>query len=130
MVHFHIRSVNQQVEESQSVEAQQVCCQECSAVTQRRLGLAVSKAVGNAVARNHVKRRLRALAKRYEALLPQQCDVVIRAKPTANHVSFAQLDEQIARTFTAIDRKVAQREAAKHSLNEQQIASSASNDLA
>ncbi|GGI15055.1 hypothetical protein GCM10007377_14000 [Galliscardovia ingluviei] len=118
MVHFHIRSVNQQIDEIQSAEKPQVCRRECAEDTQRRLGLAVSKAVGNAVARNHVKRRLRVLAKHYETLLPQYCDVVIRAKPTANHVSFAQLDQQIARTFTSIAHKATKHESAKHTVSE------------
>ncbi len=38
--------------------------------TYRRLGLAVSKSVGNAVTRNTVKRRFRVLAKAHEESLP------------------------------------------------------------
>ncbi|OZG56662.1 ribonuclease P protein component [Bifidobacterium tissieri] len=68
----------------------------------RRLGLAVSKAVGKAVTRNRVKRRLRVLAARYEDLLPQQCDVVIRAKPSAAHAEFASLDEQASKLFERV----------------------------
>ena len=46
----------------------------------RRLGLAVSKSVGNAVVRNTVKRRFRVLAHRYEHELPADCDIVLRAE--------------------------------------------------
>ncbi|WP_317642927.1 ribonuclease P protein component [Bombiscardovia apis] len=65
----------------------------------RRMGLAVSKAVGKAVTRNRVKRRFRAVAARHEADLPQSCDLVIRAKPSAAHASFASLDMQVAKLF-------------------------------
>ena len=59
---------------------------QASADIMRRMGLAVSKAVGNAVTRNRVKRRFRVLARRYEDMLPMQCDIVVRAKPSASRV--------------------------------------------
>ena len=65
----------------------------------RRLGLAVSKSVGNAVVRNSVKRRFRVLARRHEDMLPPRCDVVLRAKPSAATASFADLDVQVAHLF-------------------------------
>lgn len=68
----------------------------------RRLGLAVSKAVGNAVTRNGVKRRLRAVAAQCEESLPEQCDVILRAKPSAAHVSYQVLQPQVATAFTRI----------------------------
>ena len=71
----------------------------------RRLGLAVSKAVGNAVTRNAVKRRFRVLAGRYEERLPEGCDVVLRAKPSAAHADFASLEEQTVVLFDAVARK-------------------------
>jgi len=48
-----------------------------------RVGLIVSKAVGNAVTRNRVKRRLRHLAATEVAGTPAGVDVVIRALPAA-----------------------------------------------
>jgi ribonuclease P protein component len=45
-----------------------------------RVGLVVSKAVGNAVVRNRTKRVLRALMSSRIAQLPEGIDVVIRAK--------------------------------------------------
>lgn len=68
----------------------------------RRLGLAVAKSVGNAVTRNRVKRRFRVIAQSHENVLPTQCDVVLRAKPTAASASFASLDEQVTKIFTKI----------------------------
>ena len=70
------------------------------AAPQRRLGLAVSKAVGNAVTRNRVKRRLRVLARRYEEVLPEHCDIILRAKPSAARTRFPQLEPQVARLFS------------------------------
>ena len=74
----------------------------------RRLGLAVSKSVGNAVARNTVKRRFRVLARRYEDRLPAGCDIVLRAKPTASHASFLSLEEQVASGFAKVAERVEQ----------------------
>lgn len=71
----------------------------------RRVGLAVSKAVGNAVTRNAVKRRFRVLARKYESLLPESCDIVLRAKPSAAHAEFASLDLQMKACFEAVRRK-------------------------
>ncbi|MDF7663143.1 ribonuclease P protein component [Bifidobacterium sp. ESL0763] len=72
-----------------------------------RLGLAVSKNVGNAVVRNSVKRRFRVLARKYERRLPEHCDIVMRAKPSAAHTLFASLDAQVGSLFADIERKAA-----------------------
>lgn len=48
-----------------------------------RVGFVVSKAVGNAVVRNRVKRRLRHLTRERMAALPAGSLVVIRANPAA-----------------------------------------------
>jgi ribonuclease P protein component len=72
----------------------------------RRLGLAVSKAVGNAVMRNAVKRRFRVLARTHESKLPPDCDIVMRAKPSAASASYQALDAQVSRLFHDISAKV------------------------
>lgn len=56
-----------------------------------RAGFVVSKAIGNAVTRNVVKRRLRALVHQSLTVQPTGCDVVIRALPPAAEASFDQL---------------------------------------
>ena len=48
-----------------------------------RVGFAVSKAVGGAVGRNRVKRRLRALARPLVMAMPEGYSVVVRALPEA-----------------------------------------------
>ncbi|MEJ5921294.1 ribonuclease P protein component [Bifidobacterium thermophilum] len=74
----------------------------------RRLGLAVSKAVGHAVTRNGVKRRFRVLARQYEHLLPEHCDIVMRAKPSAARASYASLEYQVAHLFAAVGKRAIQ----------------------
>lgn len=54
-----------------------------------RVGLIVSKAVGNAVNRNRVKRRLRHLAAAALPGVPFPVDVVVRALPAATTADLA-----------------------------------------
>ena len=71
-----------------------------------RIGLVVSKAVGCAVTRNLVKRRLRALARSRVDALPPGTLVVLRANPPAGDASFAtlgkDLDVALARVLAAL----------------------------
>ena len=53
------------------------------AVESTRVGFVVSKAVGNAVTRNRVKRRLRHLMRPRIASFPQDVHIVVRALPAA-----------------------------------------------
>jgi ribonuclease P protein component len=57
-----------------------------------RLGLAVGKAVGIAVVRNRVKRRLRELFRRQKALLPRGYDLFVRALPASASAPYAALE--------------------------------------
>lgn len=59
-----------------------------------RVGLIVSKAVGNAVQRNRVKRRLRHLSREAISGTPLCADFVVRALPTAVEGSLAADFEQ------------------------------------
>lgn len=56
-----------------------------------RVGLVVSKAVGNAVVRNRTKRVLRHRMATLLATVPEHTDVVIRANPAAGSASAADL---------------------------------------
>jgi ribonuclease P protein component len=59
-----------------------------------RLGVSVSRRVGNAVARNRVRRRLREIFRRSRALLGSApARVVVNARPTAAAASFSELSE-------------------------------------
>ena len=56
-----------------------------------KVGFVVSRAVGSAVVRNRVKRRLRELMRRRLASLPGGCLLVLRAHPAAAGVRQADL---------------------------------------
>lgn len=62
-----------------------------------RVGLVVSKAVGNAVTRNRVQRRLRHLAREQLSALPGSGVLVVRALPPAATASSAELGADLAR---------------------------------
>ena len=65
-----------------------------------RVGLVVSKAVGNAVTRNRVKRRLRHLAAGQLATLPRGSSVVVRALPPAAGYTSAELGAELRAALT------------------------------
>ncbi|GAB4104858.1 ribonuclease P protein component [Micromonospora taraxaci] len=56
-----------------------------------RAGFVVSKAVGNAVTRNRVRRRLRALVRERLVDLPSGSTLVVRALPAAAQASYSRL---------------------------------------
>jgi ribonuclease P protein component len=56
-----------------------------------KVGFVVSRAVGSAVVRNRVKRRLRELMRRRIAWLPEGCLLVLRAQPAAAGARQAEL---------------------------------------
>jgi ribonuclease P protein component len=62
-----------------------------------QVGLVVSKAVGNAVIRNRVKRRLRHLAREHVSSLPGSAVLVVRALPAAATASYEELGADLAR---------------------------------
>lgn len=65
-----------------------------------QVGLVVSKAVGNAVHRNQVKRRLRHAARAYLDLLPPGSRAVVRALPLSATTSYDDLDRDLGRCFS------------------------------
>ena len=63
------------------------------------VGLVVSKAVGGAVLRNQVKRRLRHLARQRLTSLPGSAVLVVRALPPAATASSAELGADLDRAL-------------------------------
>jgi ribonuclease P protein component len=57
-----------------------------------RLGLAVGKAIGMAVVRNRVKRRLRELFRHEKALVPRGYDLFVRAVPASASAPYSGLE--------------------------------------
>lgn len=77
------------------------------AVRPPRVGFVVSKAVGGAVIRNRVKRRLRAQASRRLPSLPAGVDLVVRAQPSAADASSAVLGTELDRLVDVVLGRVA-----------------------
>lgn len=71
-----------------------------------KIGLAVPNSVGHAVVRNKIKRRFRVLGRKYESLLPDGYEVILRAKPSAAHAEFSSLDRQVGKCFAKIRFRV------------------------
>ncbi|TIC82795.1 ribonuclease P protein component [Nocardioides sp. GY 10127] len=67
-----------------------------------RVGFVVSKAVGVAVVRNRVKRRLRHLAREQLSLLPGRCTLVVRALPAAAGASSEELAADLGRCLSRV----------------------------
>lgn len=70
-----------------------------------RLGLSVSKKVGNAVVRNTVRRRLKEV---FHAALPgisDDLDLVVSARPASADATFEELNEEFARALHRLDDK-------------------------
>jgi len=70
-----------------------------------QVGFTVSKAVGNAVTRNRVKRRLRHLTREHlPALeeLPGRAALVVRALPASAEASYAALGADLGRTLDRV----------------------------
>lgn len=63
--------------------------------SETRVGLVVSKAVGSAVVRNRVKRRLRHVMRERITQVPEGTAIVVRALPAAAEASSRQLAEQL-----------------------------------
>jgi ribonuclease P protein component len=67
-----------------------------------RVGFVVSKAVGPAVIRNRVKRRLRHLARESVTDLPGSAVLVVRALPAAATAEYAELAADLERCLERV----------------------------
>lgn len=69
-----------------------------------RFGFIVSKAVGGAVTRNLVRRRLKSIVERSIAAGFTGADVVFRALPASADASFAELEREVTRSLDRVRR--------------------------
>ena len=76
-----------------------------------RVGFTVSKALGGAVQRNRMKRRLREAVRLKGLQHTLAADVVINPKRTLLDAEFAELQNDIARAFEAIEKNLSKERA-------------------
>ncbi len=70
-----------------------------------RVGLAVSRKVGNAVTRNRVKRRIREIFRLLPGDGPPDLDVVVVARSTAPEAAYLTLEKSIRKVITQIQHE-------------------------
>ena len=69
-----------------------------------RVGFVVSKAVGGAVVRNRVRRRLRTRCRSHLSTLPDSAELVVRALPPSASMASSELDAELARCLERVLR--------------------------
>ena len=74
-----------------------------------RLGLSVSKKVGNAVTRNAVRRRIREVFYSTIGRVPGSLDLVVSARPPASEATFEEINEEFLRALGKIGATVKRR---------------------
>lgn len=74
-------------------------------VERPEIGFVVSKAVGNAVTRNRVQRRLRHITRERVSLLPGSAVLVVRALPSAAEASYDVLSSDLDQALTRLLRR-------------------------
>jgi ribonuclease P protein component len=72
-----------------------------------RVGLTVSRALGGAVERNRIRRRMREAARLNLKALPLAVDIVINPKKSVLKTEFSTLTEEVRRAFEAVLRSSA-----------------------
>jgi ribonuclease P protein component len=70
-----------------------------------RLGITVSKRVGNAVTRNRLKRLVREVFRLRRSRITSGIDLNVIAKKSAGDLSFAQADTSLKKLFVRLEEK-------------------------
>jgi len=71
-----------------------------------RVGFTAGKALGGAVERNRIRRRLREAVRRHLRELKMPAEVVIHPRKSALRADFSQLEAEVMRAFAAISKKL------------------------
>lgn len=80
---------------------------------ERRLGITVTKKVGSAVGRNHVKRRVKEVFRQHRGLFPMGGDVVVIAKRGAAELSYGEILVQFERAQRTMVKALARHRASE-----------------
>jgi ribonuclease P protein component len=67
-----------------------------------RFGISVKKALGGAVVRNRIKRRIREILRRNRMEIPTGWDIVIHPRATVARAAFAPLEAELVRLLRSI----------------------------
>ncbi len=67
-----------------------------------RFGISIKKALGGAVVRNRIRRRIREILRRNRTEIPTGWDIVIHPKSTVAQAAFAPLEAELVRLLRSI----------------------------
>ncbi len=67
-----------------------------------RVGLTAGRVLGNAVARNRIKRRMRQAIRHVQTELTADVDVILHPRRTVLEVEFSQIERDVLRAFRAV----------------------------
>ncbi|MDX2454131.1 ribonuclease P protein component [Desulfosarcina sp.] len=82
-----------------------VIISQANQASRSRLGITVSKKVGNAVTRNRIKRIIREHFRLNRRILPDRLDINIIARPSSGRIRAAAIRDHLERCFKAITAK-------------------------
>ena len=82
-----------------------VIISQANQASRSRLGITVSKKVGNAVTRNRIKRIIREHFRLNRRILPNRIDINIIARPSSGRIGTAAIRDHLERCFKAITAK-------------------------
>jgi ribonuclease P protein component len=72
-----------------------------------RIGLTVPKAIGNAVVRNRIKRRMRAVVRKHIHQLTAPVDLVLHPRRAAAEIDIHLLENDVVAIFTRVQKEFA-----------------------
>jgi ribonuclease P protein component len=75
-----------------------------------RFGISVKKALGGAVVRNRIRRRIREILRRNRTEIPTGWDIVIHPRSSVAQAPFAPLEAELVRLLRSLVAKVPPRE--------------------
>src|SRR5580704_4849998 len=70
--------------------------------TRSRFGISIKKALGGAVVRNRIRRRIREILRRNRTEIPTGWDIVIHPRTTVAQAAFAPLEAELLRLLRSI----------------------------